>query len=333
MNSEPKADAGISQPVLIVVGGPTGVGKTDVAVEVALRCGGEIISADSMQVYRRLKIGTAKPTAEQCRGVGYHGIDLIEPSETFHLGAFIEMSDRLIGEIVARGRRPLIVGGTGLYIKGLLQGVFNAPEADRTIRERLLARVAAEGAPALHAELERVDPEAAANISPNDPIRTTRALEVWEQTGRPISQLWRESRAAGSRYPYHLFVLARERRDLYERINQRVERMFRAGLADEVRRLVAEGVPPDCHAFKALGYRHVLAWTEGQSSEREAVEQMQKHSRRYAKRQMTWFRAMTGARWIDVTRRSVADVADEIERGVASNEPLTRTWFPNDPQE
>lgn len=324
MNSEPKGDAATSRPLLVVIGGPTGVGKTDVAIELALRCGGEIISADSMQVYHRFDIGTAKPTAEQCRGIAYHGIDLIEPNETFHLGAFIEMSDRLIAEIVARGRRPLIVGGTGLYIKGLLQGVFEAPAVDRAIRERLLARAAKEGAIALHAELARVDPEAAATVSPNDPIRITRALEVWEQTGRPISQLWRESRAAQSRYPYHLFVLTCERRDLYERINRRVERMFRAGLADEVRRLVAEGVSPDCHAFKALGYRHVLAWIEGRISQREAIEEMQKHSRRYAKRQMTWFRAMTVARWIDVTSYNAGEVAGQIERYVASNAPLSK---------
>ena len=315
---------------LIVIGGPTGVGKSDLAVELALRCGGEIISADTMQVYRRFDIGTAKPTPEQCRGVLYHGVDLIEPTETFDLGAFIEMADRAITDIAARDRKPIIVGGTGLYIKGLLQGVFEAPEVDRAIRDRLLARAAAEGTPALHAELARVDPEAAANISPNDPVRVTRALELWEQTRRPISQLWRQSRAAVSRYPYHLFVLTCDRSVLYERINRRVERMFRAGLADEVRRLVAEGVSPDCHAFKALGYRHVLAWIEGRISERDAVEAMQKHSRHYAKRQLTWFRAMSGAHWIDVAQRPIADVAGEIERHAATHDPETRTWFPGD---
>ena len=321
-----------ARPELVAIGGPTGVGKADIAVELALRCRGEIISADSMQVYRRFQIGTAKPTAKQCRGVAYHGIDLIGPSETFHLGAFIEMADRRIAEIVARGRQPLVVGGTGLYIKGLLQGVFEAPEVDRAIRERLAARVTSEGAPALHAELERVDSEAARTISPTDPIRITRALEIWQQTGRPISELWKESRSARSRYPYHVFVLTCERSVLYRRVNQRVERMFHVGLANEVQRLVAEGVSPDCHAFKALGYRHVLDWIEGRSSEREAIEQMQKHSRRYAKRQLTWFRAMTGAHWIDITRRNAAEVAEEIERTVASNQPQTQTWLPATPE-
>ena len=314
MNSELKS--------LIVIGGPTGVGKTDIAVDLARRCGGEIISADSMQVYRRLDIGTAKPTPSQCRGIPYHGIDFVEPPETFHLGAFIELADRLIAEIVTRGHRPLVVGGTGLYMKGLLQGVFDAPEVEPAIRKRLLERVKSEGAPTLHAELARVDPNAAANISPNDPIRITRALEVWEQTGRPISQLWQESRAAESRYPYHLFVLTCERSVLYDRINRRVEAMFRAGLADEVKRLVAEGVSPTCHAFKTLGYGHLLAWIEGRIGEREAIEEMQKHSRHYAKRQLTWFRAMSGAVWIDAGRRSVEEVAIEIERYVASHEPL-----------
>lgn len=310
---------------MIIIGGPTGVGKTDVGVELAVRLGGEIISADSMQVYRRMQIGTAKPTAEQCRGVAYHGIDLIEPDETFHLGAFIEMADRLIGEIVSRGRKVLVVGGTGLYIKGLLEGVFEAPEVDRALRRRLMERVAAEGAPALHAELARVDPEAARRISPNDPIRITRALEIWEQTGKPISQLWKVSRSSRSRYPYYLFVLTCRRGDLYERINRRVEEMFRAGLDEEVRRLLAEGVSPECHAFKALGYRHVLAWIEGRTDRDEALTEMQKHTRRYAKRQLTWFRAMAGATWIDVTGRSIEDVADEIERYVAANEPQTTT--------
>jgi tRNA dimethylallyltransferase len=321
------------RPTLIVIGGPTGIGKSDLAVEIALRCGGEIVSADSMQVYRRFDIGTAKPSPEQCRGIPYHGIDLIEPTETFHLGAFIETADRTIAEIAARGRRPLLVGGTGLYIRGLLQGVFEAPEVDRAIRECLLARAATEGTPALHAELARVDPEAAATISPNDPIRVTRALELWEQTHRPISQLWRDSQAGVSRYPYYLFVLTCDRPVLYARINWRVEQMFRSGLADEVRRLVAEGVSANCHAFKALGYRHVLAWIEGRITEREAIEEMQKHSRHYAKRQLTWFRAMSGAHWIDVAKRGAADVAGEIERRVASNNPETRTWFPGDLRE
>jgi len=327
LDSQSPSHSDQRKPTLIVIGGPTGVGKTDVAVELALRCGGEIISADSMQVYRGLDIGTAKPTAGQCRGVACHGIDLIEPNETFHLGAFIEMADRLIAEIVARGRRPLVAGGTGLYIKGLLQGVFEAPDVDRAVRERWLARAAAEGSPSLHAELARVDPEAAAHISPNDSIRVTRALEVWEQTGRPISQLWKESRATRSRYPYHLFVLSCAREVLYERINRRVEEMFRAGLADEVRRLIGAGASPDCHAFKALGYRHVLAWIEGQIGRREALEEMQKHTRRYAKRQLTWFRAMPGAVWMDVADRGTAEVADPIERHVQSNAPRTNGWF------
>jgi tRNA dimethylallyltransferase len=322
-----------SSPELIVIGGPTGVGKTNVGVELALRLGGEIVSADSMQVYRRFRIGTAKPSAEEARGVPYHLVDFLEPGERFHLGAFIEMADRLIAEIVARKRRPIVVGGTGLYIKGLLQGVFESPEIDPAIRRRLRERAAAEGAPALHAELARVDPDVAATISPNDPVRVTRALEVWEQTGRPISALWREARgsqsaAPQSRYPYHLFVLTAERQALYERINRRVERMFRSGLAAEVERLVGEeGVSPESHAFKALGYRPVLDWVEGRASEREAVERMQLRSRQYAKRQLTWFRAMTGAVWIDVTNRPAAEVAREIRERVAQVPACTHTWF------
>ncbi len=322
-----------SHPALIVIGGPTGVGKTDVAVELALRCSGEIISADSMQVYRQFQIGTAKPTPQQCREVPYHGVDLLEPNQTFHLGAFIEMADRLIAEITARGRQPLVVGGTGLYIKGLLEGVFESPPVDVALRKRLLERARTEGSSVLHAELARVDPAAAARISPNDPVRIVRALEVWEQTGRPISELWAEHRAAAgdataeSRYPFHLFVLHCERTILYERINRRVEAMFHAGLADEVRHLLAGGVSPDCHAFKALGYRHVLAWIEGRISERDAIAEMQKHTRHYAKRQLTWFRAMTGAQWIDVSTRPAADVAAEIFAHVNRQLPRTQAWF------
>lgn len=318
-------------PELIAIGGPTGIGKTDVAVELALRRGGEVISADSMQVYRSLQVGTAKPTREECRGIPYHGIDLVDLDETFHVGAFIEMADRLIGEMTARGRQPIVAGGTGLYIKGLLQGVFEAPAVDPALRERLNARVAAEGVETLYAELERIDPEAAEGIAPRDAIRITRALEIWEQTGQPISDLWRAARSRRSRYPYHLFVLTCDREVIYERINRRVEAMFRAGLADEVQRLIAEGVPTDCHAFKALGYRHVLAWLEGRISEEEAIEEMQKHTRHYAKRQLTWFRAMAGAHWIDVTARTTAEIADEIETHVASNEPLTQTWYLSGP--
>jgi tRNA dimethylallyltransferase len=312
---------------LIVIGGPTGVGKTEAGVELALSVGGEIISADSMQVYKRLKVGTAKPTPDEARGVPYHGVDFIEPTERFHLGAFIEMADRLIDEIAARDRRPLIVGGTGLYIKGLLQGVFEAPEVDPEVRRRLHQRLERGGARALHAELAHVDPEAADVISPNDPIRITRALELWEQTGRPISDLWRESHSDRARYPYYLFVLTADREVLYDRIERRVERMFEAGLPDEVRRLVDYGVSPDSHAFKALGYRHVLAWLEGDLSREEAIEEMKKHSRNYAKRQLTWFRAMKGAVWIDVTERRAKDTAGTIERCVAEQPPRTDTWW------
>ena len=316
-----------AKPTIIAIGGPTGIGKTEVAVELALRRDGEIISADSMQVYRPLRVGTAKPTPEERRGIPYHGIDLIDLDETFHLGAFIDMADRLIAEMAARGRHPIVAGGTGLYIKGLLQGVFEAPPVDRALRERLNARAAAEGPEALHAELGRVDPEAAAAIAPRDAIRITRALEIWGQTGKPISQLWREARARRSRYPYHLFVLTCDREVLYERINRRVEAMFRAGLADEVQRLLAEGASPHCHAFKALGYRHVVAWLEGRIDEDEAIAEMQKHTRHYAKRQMTWFRAMTGGHWIDAGDRAAAQIAGEIERFIQTNEARTTTWF------
>ena len=327
-------DAQPHRPTLLVIGGPTAVGKTDVGIELALRRNGEIISADSMQVYRRLLIGTARPTDEECRGVPYHGVALIEPHETFHLGAFIDLADRLIARIAARGRQPLVVGGTGLYIKGLLQGVFDSPEVDAALRDRLLGRAAAEGPARLHAELGAVDPEAARQISPNDPIRLTRALEVWQQTGRPISALWKESRALRARYPYYLFVLSAGREALHERIDRRIERMFLAGLPDEVRRLVDEGVAPECHAFKALGYRHVLAWLDGELSLREAMEILRTQTRQYAKRQLTWFRGMRGAIWIDVTGRRISDIADEIELHLATRPPATRTWHtPEAPEE
>jgi len=284
-------------PELLIIAGPTASGKTALAIEIARRWGAEIVGADSQQVYRRFDIGTAKPSQEELSAVPHHLVSVVEPSETFSAARYQALADEAIEDIHRRGKRVVVVGGTGLYLRVLLHGVTEAPGAAPELRARLEAEAARDGRAALHARLAQVDPETAALVSPNDLVRIVRALEIFEQTGMPASEHRRQHGFAKERYPYRLFVLDPPREALYAAINRRVEGMWDAGLLEEARARVAEGLR-DAAPMRSVGYVQALAVLEGRMTREEAILDTAQQTRRYAKRQLTWFRKEPGAQFV-----------------------------------
>jgi tRNA dimethylallyltransferase len=299
--------AAASQPPLLVIAGPTGSGKSELAIEVAEAVGGEIVSADAFAVYRGLDIGTDKPSAEARRRVRHHLIDIADPRERFSAGHFAAAASSSIDDIRARGRVPLVAGGAHFYIRALLLGLFESPPRDTALRARLAAEWDADPAAAA-ARLHTVDPAAAARIAAGDRQRVLRALEVWELTGMPISEHWRRHHSP-PRYRALLAAPQRERRDLYARIDLRVDDMFSRGLEEEVGKILASGVPAGSHALKAIGYAQVVRWLAGQGDRSTAIELTKQASRRLAKRQLTWLRSL---------REGVLDWVPPAEQGGAA---------------
>ena len=277
--------------------GPTASGKSHLALAAAKALDGEIVNCDSMQMYRHLQIGTAKPTPSQREQVPHHLYDLVDPDEYFSAGRYMKESRRICREIAARGKLSFVVGGTGLYLQALLEGVFEGPGRSESVRERLHRVGQRRGFQYLYRWLEKTDPEAAQRIQPQDRIRIIRTLEICLLTGRPISEL-RASREPLRNLPILKIGLNLPRTLLYDRINRRVGEMFRSGLVEEVQQLLDRGYDPDCKGFEALGYRHVLAALQGGLGREEAIARMQMDTRRYAKRQMTWFRREKEVHWI-----------------------------------
>ncbi len=287
---------------LIVVLGATATGKTAVGIQLAERVGGEIISADSSAVYRGLDIGSAKPTPEEQRRVRFHLIDVADPDEVFTAAKFRDLALQAIADIHARGKRALIVGGTGLYLRVLLHGFSLAPPpTEPEVRARWKAELERIGAPALHERLQQIDPDAAARIHPNDAMRITRALEVYEMTGVPISH-WQQH--AESELPALKIGLTMPREQLYTRIDQRVDQMIEAGMLQEVQTLLQKGYNPESPALKGLGYRHLIGYIQGRVDWNEAVRLWKRDTRRFAKRQSTWFRKEPSVHWIDASQGS-----------------------------
>ena len=287
------------KPDILVICGPTASGKTALAAALARRFGGEVVSADSMQVYRRMDIGTAKPTAEEMQGVPHHMLDVADPEENYSVARYVREAVPIVDGILTRGKLPVVAGGTGLYIDNLIAGRQFAPFApDSGLRQSLQARVRLDGLPALRVHLEQADPEAAAKIHPNDEKRTIRALEVWLSTGKTITRHDRESQALPRRYaPLTIALNFRERPWLWERIDRRVDEMMERGLEREVRRLLADGVPQGCTAMQAIGYKELAAAILEGRALSEGAEEVKLRSRQYAKRQLTWFRRNREAHW------------------------------------
>ena len=290
----------MNNPPLIVITGPTATGKTDLGAALCLALNGEVISADSMQIYRRMDIGTAKPTAAEMRGVPHHLIDAAEPGENFSVGRWTALAAAAAEDILARGKQPVVVGGTGLYIQSLLSGEgFGAAPMDEALRRRLSAEYDALGGEAFRRRLAEKDPERAEKLAPADKKRLVRAMEVYLLTGETITDRDRRSRTEPPRFASVRYALTwNDRETLYERIRRRVDRMAEAGLFAEVEALLAEGVSPGCTAMQAIGYKEIAAALRGECSREEALEAVKRESCRYAKRQLTWLRRDKELRWL-----------------------------------
>lgn len=287
-------------PVIFIVG-PTAVGKSRAALEIAESLRTELISADSRQVYRGVDIGTAKPSLADRARVTHHLIDVAEPDQLFSAGRFRAIASDVIAKLHRQGRIPIIVGGTGLYVKLLSHGLWKGPQADWNLREQLRREEAIQGSGHLHKKLSAVDPESAEKISPRDKAKLIRAIEVYELTGRPLSALHREHQFQERPYQTVMIGLARSRPDLYRRIEERVDGMIKEGLVEEVRRLRAMGYSEDLPSMKGLGYRQMIGYLNGKYDLGEAVRLLKRDTKRYAKRQFTWFHRDPSIRWIDLS--------------------------------
>jgi tRNA dimethylallyltransferase len=300
-------------PRVLALVGPTASGKTPLGVLLADRLKGEIVSADSRQVYKYLDIGTAKPTREQRNQIRHHFIDILEPTEEYSAGQYGREALRTIKRILQRGRLPILVGGSGLYVRAVIDGLFEGPGKDPEIRFMLEERLKNEGAASLLEQLKNVDPESARTIPPSKPRRILRALEVYFITGKPLSRFHAEQQRQ-SEVEFIQFGLDWDRKELYERIERRVDRMMEEGFLDEVRNLRKMGLNPSLNALNSVGYKELFDYLDGKLRLDEAVGLIKRNTRRFAKRQLTWFRPDTRIRWITMQGKSLEEVATRILR-------------------
>lgn len=295
---------------LICLLGPTAVGKTEIAIQLAQCLDAEIVSVDSRQIYRQMNIGTAKPTAEEQQAARHHLIDCVDISQPFSVADYQSLADTVIADIQNRGKRVLLVGGAGLYFRAIVDGLFEGPGADPALRKRLEGEATQFGVDALHKRLQTCDPESAERIHPNNLVRVIRALEVYELTGTPMSELQQQWHPEKQRYPFIAFGLTMPRVRLYRRIEQRIDVMLANGLIAEVESLLAAGYARDSVALQSFGYRELIAYLDGDCTYMEAISQLKQNTRRFAKRQLTWFRKDTRIEWLD--RESTSDVISHI---------------------
>jgi tRNA dimethylallyltransferase len=308
---------------LVAVVGPTGSGKSDLALLLAEEFNGEIINCDSLQVYRHFDIGTAKLPLAERRGISHHLIDILDPDQLFTAGEYARLARATIAEVSARGRLPILAGGTGFYLRALLEGLFQGPVRDQPLRDRLAAREARRPA-ALHRLLKRFDSAAAAKIHENDVPKVTRALEICLLTRQPVSRLFQQGRDALRGYRTLKLGLLPDREALNPRLDGRCAWMFEHGLVEEVRRILALGFSPACKPFESHGYKQAMQLIQGELSPRDAVFYAQRNTRHYAKRQITWFRRERELQWLkgfgdaaDIRQAAVAGVAGFLDASAA----------------
>jgi tRNA dimethylallyltransferase len=304
---------------MILVLGVTASGKARLGFELARSLDGEIVSVDSMKVYRRMDIGTAKPSREAQEQVRHHLIDVVEPSESFSVGLFLERALATIEDIRRRGKTVVAVGGTALYIKALLYGLFEGPGSDEMIRAELRAQAQREGLTPLHEALRRIDPEAAGRIDPNDAKRIIRALEVYRLTGKPISSFQKQFDAGRPKHDWTIIGLRRQKTVESRRINARVKKMIELGLVDEVKSLLAEERPLSRQARCAIGYAEIVDHLAGRMSLDDAVEEIKKNSRRLAKGQRTWFKTFKQVNWLDIGEEEPPEHVIERAKALIAN--------------
>lgn len=305
------------KPVVVVIVGPTAVGKTELALTVAKQIGAEIISADSMQLYRGMDIGTAKPSSYEQKIIPHHLIDVVNPDQKFTVADYVELADAKIAEIVIRGRIPLVTGGTGLYINALIDGfLFPDPGANSEIRKQLQHQ-GKENPDSLHKQLSIIDPESATRLHPNDHRRIIRALEVYQTTGKTMTELQGKMADKESKYQPLFIGLNRERASLYQRIEDRVDQMIQLGLIREVTDLLIK-YPKQPTALQAIGYKEIALFLKGYLTIEEAIYVLKRDTRRYAKRQLSWFRRDQRIHWYDVAHQTTETIVGDILSQVAS---------------
>ena len=290
----------MNKPKILCVVGPTASGKTDYAVELALKCGGEVVSCDSMQIYKHMDIGTAKPTADEMKGVKHHMIDIIEPNESFSVARFSEMARECIDDILLRGKMPVLCGGTGLYFDSTINNInFIQMDTDEEYRKDLESAAKEFGNEYVYKILKRVDEESAESIHPNNLKRGIRALEIYKTTGKKKSELDKEQ-LSEPLYEPEITGLMRDREVLYDRINKRVDIMMEKGLVDEVSDLIKIGIDTEATSMQAIGYKEIIEYLDGKTSLSDAVDKIKRESRRYAKRQLTWIKRNEKIHWINI---------------------------------
>lgn len=297
------------KPKVIVICGPTASGKTALSIALAKKIGGEIVSADSMQIYKDMDIGSAKPTKEEMQGIKHYMLEFVSPKERYSVAEYKKQAEQAIQEILQKGKTPIIVGGTGLYVNSLIYGIeYQDTKIDEEYREKLEKIVVEEGLEKLYEQAKEIDPQAMETISPNDRKRIIRVLEIYHETGKTKTQQEIESRKNEVKYDYKVFAITMERSILYERINKRVDIMVEQGLIQEVQNLIQkyDQYPT---AMQALGYKEIKQYLEGNTSKEEAIETIKQETRRYAKRQLTWFRKNKETIWLDASKK----IEDNIE--------------------
>lgn len=311
-------------PKICILAGPTAVGKTDISLVLARNLYGEIISADSAQVYKYMDVGTAKLKKDEMKGIKHYMIDEVAPDVNFSAASFKERAETYIRDINERGKLPIITGGTGLYINSLLNNLnFTDSISDEEFRQKMKDTAECKGSEYVHSMLKSVDPVSYRKLHPNDLRRIIRALEVYKSTGRPISYYQEESQKIPPRYDFAYIALTMDRNKLYERINHRVDKMMSDGLIEEVEELLSKGYNRNLNSMQALGYKEIAAYLKGETTREEAIEILKRDTRHYAKRQLTWFRHDKRVKWIDFDcfyRRDA--LLENIIRYVAGKIPL-----------
>ena len=298
----------MSKQKVMVICGPTASGKTKLGIEVANRINGEIISCDSMQIYKDMNIGTAKPTKLEMSQAKHYLVDFVSPTERYSVAEYKKDAEKVIEKILEEGKTPIIVGGTGLYLNSLIYGIdYPNIETDLKYREELENKVNEEGLENLYNEAKKIDPEAIEKISPNDKKRILRILEIYHQTGKNKTEIEAESRKNGVKYDYRIFVLNMDREKLYERINKRVDIMIEQSLIEEVKSLVKKYTEFPT-AMQGLGYKEMVEYLDNKITKEEAIEKIKMESRRYAKRQITWFKSYENAIWLNAENKNNVDI-------------------------